>query len=113
MIRDNRALHLAEPSNNIPDLLGVGFQHVATILLHPSPVMDLPKSVGSGSPGDVDVLLRCCQIAPPHQRLEWDGRDSLVCVVTGSGCPETMGIYSTLNVCGFTDSVHSSVDRGS
>jgi len=72
--------------------------------------MDLPKSVSRGSSGDADVLLRCGQVAPPHERLEWNRRNLLVGVVAGSGRTETMRIDPVINVCCLGGSCHSSID---
>ena len=72
--------------------------------------MDLPKSVSRGSSGDANVLLRCCQVAPTHERLDWNRRNPLVGVVAGSGRTETMRIDPAINVCCLGGSCHSSVD---
>ena len=70
----------------------------------------MPKSVSRGSSGDADVLLRCGQVAPPHERLEWNRRNPLAGVVAGSGRTETMRIDPAINVCCLGGSCHSSID---
>lgn len=73
-------------------------------------MVDLPKSVSRGSPGDANVLLRCCQVAPTHERLEWNRRHPLVGVVAGSRRTETMRIDPAINVCCLGGICHSSID---
>lgn len=58
-------------------------------------MMDATESVSGCCPRNSDVLLGRRKIAPPHQCLEGDRCNPLVCMVAGSSCPEAVGINAS------------------
>lgn len=69
-------------------------------------MVHLPEGVSSSGSRNPDVLLRSGKVAPAHQRLEWNRRDSLVGVEAGSSRSQTVWIHTTTEIgilCCFLD----------
>lgn len=52
------------------------------------------KCIGCCSPGSPNVFLGGREVAPAHQCLQWDRRDTFACLVAGGGRAQTVWILA-------------------